>query len=249
MSPYSYDNYFMSYATQASRYSADRVVPILLEALSIKSVLDVGCAAGTWLSVWRSAGVTEVHGVDGAYVDRERLEIPQSEFTSADLCQPISLGRTFDLVQSLEVGEHLLPTASNIFVDQIVKHSNGFVLFSAAPPGQGGEHHINERPYEFWRSLFRNRDYLPFDCVRPLVVNDKSICFWYRLNTILYVRKDRVEELDQQVRNTQIPGGVPIADLSSFSFKIRKELVRHLPYRLQHELARLKARLLPSGRF
>jgi hypothetical protein len=33
------------------------------------------------------------------------------------------------------------------------------VLFSAAPPGQGGEHHVNERTYEFWRGLFARHGY------------------------------------------------------------------------------------------
>lgn len=246
---YAYDNYFISYATQASRYSATRIVPILCDSLQPNSVLDIGCASGTWLSVWRSSGVTDVHGIDGDYVDRQQLEISLADFTSADLSQPISMGRTFDLVQSLEVGEHIDPAASELFVDHIAKHSNAFVLFSAAPPGQGGEHHVNERPYEFWRSLFRHRDFLPFDYVRPLVLNDKSVCFWYRFNTLLYIRKDLVSGLNPLVRNTCIPDGSPIPDLSSFAFRIRKELVRHLPYRVQHELARLKARLLPSGSF
>ena len=239
----------MGYATSASRYSANQLVPILCEALQVQSVLDIGCASGTWLSVWRSAGIVDVHGIDGDYVDRERLEIPPSHFTSADLTQPFSLGRTFDLVQSLEVGEHICPEASELFIDQMVKHSNRFVLFSAAPPGQGGEHHVNERSFEFWRDLFRDRDFLPFDYLRPLVLNDKSVCFWYRLNTLLYVRQDRVSELDPRVLNTKVPDGSPIVDLSSFAFRIRKMLVRHLPYRVQHNLARFKARYLPSGNF
>lgn len=246
---YSYDAQFLSYVMRASRRSAVRLVGILREALPINSVLDVGCASGTWLNVWRSTGVSDVHGIDGDYIDREQLEIPQSDFTSADLSQPISLGRTFDLVQSLEVGEHIPPATSKLFVSQIVKHSNGFVLFSAAPPGQGGEHHVNERPYEFWRSLFRDHSFLPFDYVRPLVLTDKSICFWYRFNTLLYVRKDRIADLNPLVQEVQIQDGSPISDLSTLTFRIRRELVRRLPHQVQHELARIKARIFPGWLF
>ena len=33
------------------------------------------------------------------------------------------------------------------------RHSD-IVLFSAAPPGQGGHGHVNERSYEYWRGEF-----------------------------------------------------------------------------------------------
>src|SRR5262249_17409131 len=149
-------------------------------------------------------GVETIHGIDGDYVDRALLEIPGSAFTCADLSKPVSLGRTFDLVQSLEVGEHIVPEASDIFVDQLIAHSSGFVLFSAAPPGQGGEFHINERSYEFWRALFRTRGFRPLDYVRPLIIEDRSISFWYRFNTLLYARDDLVSSLPLRLRRTQV---------------------------------------------
>lgn len=239
----------MEYSDRSSHYSAAKVIQVLRSVLSIHSVLDVGCAHGTWLKEWQSSGVYDVHGIDGEYVDLSQLAISPSKFTSADLSKPVSLDRTFDLVQSLEVGEHITPDASATFVESIIKHSRGFVLFSAAPPGQGGEFHINERPYEFWRSLFRNYDFLPFDYVRPRVAKDRSVSFWYRLNTLLYIRRDRIDNLHQSLRNTQISAESAIPDLSSLTFKIRKVLVRRLPYRAQHELARLKARFIPSGSF
>ena len=63
----------------------------------------------------------------------------------SNLANPVDLGRKFDLVQSLEVGEHLPKSAADTFVETLVKHGD-VVLFSAASVGQGGHDHINEQP-------------------------------------------------------------------------------------------------------
>src|SRR5215212_7081049 len=146
---YAYDQSFMSYTARSSEYSARRIVPILRQVVPIGSVLDVGCATGTWLRVWQDE-VAEIHGIDGDYVSPSAMEIPPDRFTAKDLSSPVDIGRTFDLVQSLEVGEHIPPEASETFVETITRHARGVVVFAAAMPGQGGEYHINERPLDFW---------------------------------------------------------------------------------------------------
>ena len=45
--------------------SARAVVPFVLELVGPKSVVDVGCGVGAWLSVFREYGVTDVIGIDG----------------------------------------------------------------------------------------------------------------------------------------------------------------------------------------
>jgi len=91
-----------------------------METLPIRSVADFGCAEGVWLAAWKSAGATDVQGVDGPWVDLARLQIDQGDFLSADLTQPINVGdRQFDLVQSLEVAEHLPASAAVTFVEAL----------------------------------------------------------------------------------------------------------------------------------
>ena len=68
--------------------------------------------------------------------------IDADEFRAADLSQPIDLGRRFDVVQSLEVAEHLPSSRASEFIGTLTSH-DPLVMFSAAVPGQGGEHHIN----------------------------------------------------------------------------------------------------------
>jgi SAM-dependent methyltransferase len=246
---HTYDRSFMDYADASSRHSAVRVSRILNSVLSIQSVLDIGCAKGTWLAAWKQAGVAIIHGTDGGYVDQDELIIPKDAFTPADISGPLSLGRQFDLVQSLEVAEHIAESSSAQFVKNLVDHSDGLVLFSAAPPGQGGEFHINEKAYDYWRRKFVAHGFHAFDYVRPLIASDKSISFWYRYNMMLYVRRDRIEALPPEVAATRVEDSKSIRDIAPTAFRMRKALVRILPMAVRNALARSKARILPSGRF
>lgn len=243
---YTYDSQFMDYTTQSSRYSARTIVRVLSNLLQPKSVLDVGCARGTWLDEWRLADVAQIFGVDGDYVEPKQLLIPADCFLAADLSQPIVLNRRFDLVQSLEVAEHIPASAADTFINNLVNHASGAILFSAAPPGQGGEFHVNEQPYDYWRNKFRAHDFEAYDFIRPLIANDKSVSFWYRFNTLLYVRANAAAALLEQVRHTKVADRQPIDDVSPLAFRARKMLVRKLPSPVRQALARVKARMLST---
>ena len=50
---------------------------------------------------------SEVLGLDGNYVDEDALLIARSELVVSNLANPVDMGKKFDLVESLEVAEHL----------------------------------------------------------------------------------------------------------------------------------------------
>jgi len=232
-----YDAGFFDYNDRVAAESAARIVPVVRGLLpEVASVADFGCARGIWLAAWQAAGVDAVCGVDGSYVDCARLRIPEQAFVSHDLAQPLDLGRRFDLVQSLEVAEHLPPATSRGFVRTLTAHGS-MVLFSAAPPGQGGADHINERPYGFWRDLFAAEGYAAFDCLRPKLAQDRELQPWYRFNVFLYVHRDAVPALPQAVRVTEIAAGMPMPDVSPFAYQLRKRVVRLLPGPVQTGIA------------
>jgi SAM-dependent methyltransferase len=246
---HAYDQKFIRYAATSSRYGASKVIPIVLSALDVGSVLDVGCAGGGWLSEWKQAGIADVFGVDGAYVNVADLEIEPERFKAADLSRSFDLARTFDLVESLEVAEHIDAAASDVFVANLVKHAGRFILFSAAVPGQGGEYHVNEQPYDFWRQRFADNGFGAYDFVRPRIAADNKISFWYRYNIILFVRNEHTADLKPVVKATRIPDREPVPDISSGWFKLRKNIVKSLSAKNRDRLARLKARVAPTGRF
>lgn len=228
MSAHSYRSEFFDYIETGSVRSAEIVVPAVRTLLAVGSVLDVGCGRGAWLSEWCRQGVADVAGVDGAYVARERLLIPTDRFRAHDLAQPIDLGRRFDLVQSLEVAEHLAEGAANVFVDNLVRHGS-VILFSAAVPGQGGEHHVNEQPYRYWRDKFLARGYVLFDAVRPLLAGDRRIEPWYRYNLLLFASPSAIGRLTAAAQACRVGDDAEVRDLSPLIYRTRKLLLRTLP--------------------
>jgi SAM-dependent methyltransferase len=181
---------FFDLLTHGTRESARTVVPLVNDLVKPASVLDVGCGTGTWLAEWGRAGVADVAGVDGHYVDQAVLQVPSGRFTPADLKKPLSLGRKFDLVQSLEVAEHLEEPYADTFVESLTSHGDT-VMFSAAIPGQGGTHHVNEQWPSYWAEKFARVGYTAYDVIRPQIWTDPRVLVWYKQNILLFAR-DRV---------------------------------------------------------
>jgi SAM-dependent methyltransferase len=194
-----YGTAFFDEVADGTRESAQVVVPVVKELVRPASVLDVGCATGTWLAEWGRAGIPDLLGIDGDYVDRTALKFPLEQFKPVDLSQPFSLGRRFDLVQTLEVAEHLDEACADTFVDSLARHSDT-ILFSAAIPGQGGTHHVNERWQSYWAEKFRKAGYVGYDVIRPRFWTDSRVQYWYRQNMLLFARGrafgDAVTNLD-----------------------------------------------------
>lgn len=165
--------------------AAEAFLPILFGEIGVpQSVVDVGCGTGTWLSVFKAKGVSKILGVDGSNVDLAQLHIDPSEFRALDLTQPVCLAEKFDLAVCLEVAEHLPEVSSDTLVDSLCRFSDT-ILFSAALPQQGGQNHINEQSFDYWREKFNRRGYLWKDVFRTTIWNDPRIDSWYRQNMFL----------------------------------------------------------------
>ena len=191
-----YASDFYDAFAEGSRASAAEVVPLVLDLVGpVHSVLDVGCGIGTWLTAFAECGVDDLVGVDGPYVNRRQLLVPPDAFVPHDLAEPLQLGRTFDLVVSLEVAEHVPASRADNFVGLLCQHARQAILFSAAPPGQGGKHHVNEQWPSYWIPRFAERGFQAFDAVRPRVWENPRVEWWYRQNSFLFARDAAAERL------------------------------------------------------
>jgi SAM-dependent methyltransferase len=224
-----------------ARRSAHEILSILSQSLSVKRVVDFGCGNGEWLRVWKSLGVPVVLGIDGDFVDRDRLLISPAEFIEHDLKLPLRLGQKFDLVQSLEVAEHLPDTCAESFIETLVAHGRQ-ILFSAATPGQMGIQHINERPLEYWRKKFCQHGFFPFDWIRPKIRNQRSIAFWYRYNLLLYVHESAIGELAEEIQRTRIPDGQALKNIGPWAYRLRCGIMRWLPVAMINRITRFAHR-------
>lgn len=185
MTQTAYNKAFFRDQMDESYRSAAVVLPLLFEHHRPKTIVDVGCGVGSWLRAAIDMGISDVTGLDGDYVDRSLLMIPQDRFRSARLDQPISVPGRFDLAMSTEVAEHLPPERGAGFVADLCKLAD-VVLFSAAIPYQGGTNHINENWAEYWATHFAAQGYVPIDLIRPRVWYDTNVCWWYRQNLLVF---------------------------------------------------------------
>jgi SAM-dependent methyltransferase len=199
-----YNQTFFNDMAGSSESSAVVVVPLLYKMLEPSSVVDVGCGTGEWLAAFQRQGVKDVQGLDGPWVDPAQLSIDATCFRAADLTEPPSLGRRFDLVTSFEVAEHLPERAAVPFVEYLTGLGD-VVAFSAAIPFQGGTSHLNEQWQNYWSELFAARGFAAFDVVRPVIWLNQAVEFWYRQNLIVYMAEERAKELPFEPTDTVLP--------------------------------------------
>jgi SAM-dependent methyltransferase len=176
----------------SSRASAEVVVPIVGDWLEPKSVIDLGCGLGSWLSVWNERGC-DVRGVDGPWIDRTMLAISEANFVVHDFSHPYQPDGTYDLAMSLEAAEHLPEKAGTALVHALTS-SAPVVLFSAAVPGQAGKNHVNCQWPAYWSRLFAGQNFLVIDALRSMIWEDSRVDWWYRQNIMLYVARDHIDK-------------------------------------------------------
>ncbi len=215
-----YDEKFYAGKDQGSYRSAGVVLPLVFSVVAPHSVVDVGCGTGAWLRAADELGAHDYLGYDGAHV--RRLSIPSERFVAVDLGRPLSAGRRFDLAICCEVAEHL-PSASAATLIASLTSLSDVVLFSAAIPGQGGVHHVNEQWPAYWQALFRARNYSAYDFLRPRLWTDDRVEWWYRQNTILYVADSAASRFALPEPTAEVPGMVHPALYES---QLRKRFLR-----------------------
>lgn len=173
--------------------SAREVVPLIINMVHPKSVADVGCGVGSWLSMFLELGIDDVQGFDTDWVPKHMLQIPMERFCEVDLKNPLKVSRTFDLAISLEVGEHLVSSSADVLVDSLVSLAP-IVVFSAAIPLQGGHDHVNEQWQGYWAQRFSKRGYVAIDAIRPQIWQNENVAGWYRQNILMYVKQSKLDD-------------------------------------------------------
>lgn len=201
MTPYS-SSFYGVYRDDSSR-SASAAVPLILELTGARSVVDVGCGIGTWLRAFERAGIDQIVGVDGEYVNREQLLVAPERFVAHDLTRPLrmpgALPESFDLATCMEVGEHLDASDAATLVRTLTSLAP-VVLFSAAIPHQGGTHHVNEQWPGYWAALFEAESYVALDCMRPLLWGEEEVAYYYAQNALVYVAESEMHRFSDVER-------------------------------------------------
>ena len=188
-----------------STESARVTVPLVLDAIGPRSVVDVGCGLGAWLAVFKEGGIDDVLGYDGPWMDRSQLLVAADEFESADLAEPLVASRRFDLALCLEVAHVLDEAVAPQLVESLTSLAD-VVLFGAAIPGQGGLHHVNEQWPRYWAELFGARGYAATDPFRAPLWERADVKWWFAQNTVCFARPDALARLPVLAASECSPG-------------------------------------------
>lgn len=125
------------------------VLDYLIARYRIERMIDVGCGPGAMVALARDKGLI-AWGIDGdPQVAREDIAI--HDYTMGPLGAmnwPLGWYKTVDLIWCVEFVEHV----EEIYQENyLATFQSGRVLYlTAAYPGQGGYHHVNEQPMEYW---------------------------------------------------------------------------------------------------
>lgn len=119
-----------------------------MNELGINSVMDIGCGLGYAAKYFQNGG-SKVLGVEGSDYAIQNSEIKDSVIQHDYTTGPFIPEHKVDLVWSAEFIEHVEEKFSGNFLVSFCSASK-FIMLTYAEPGQGGHHHVNEQPEEYW---------------------------------------------------------------------------------------------------
>ena len=149
-----------------------------------QTLIDLGGGQGAWCAGFLNEGSSKAICIDHPDSLRGELLIPRESFTECDFTAEFPEPETADLALCIEVAEHLPSEKSRMLIDFLTSCSDT-VLFSAAIPGQQGQHHVNCQPPSYWRDIFAEFGYERYDCLRPMLFNSEA-AYWLKQNLFLY---------------------------------------------------------------
>jgi 2-polyprenyl-3-methyl-5-hydroxy-6-metoxy-1,4-benzoquinol methylase len=147
------DQYYRETVESPAVMSAGMICGSVMETFAPRSMIDVGCGTGALLRAFNENGV-KVKGLEYseaglAYCRQRGLDVLKFDLERDNLPE----NARYDVAVSLEVAEHLPERIADKYVGLLARLSN-VVVFTAAPPGQGGQDHVNEQPPAYWLAKF-----------------------------------------------------------------------------------------------
>lgn len=119
----------------------------LVDELEIKSVLDVGCGMGYQMQEFMKY-CDEVYGIDGSEYVSENSPVKDKIFKHDYMVGELETEDRFDLCWSCEFVEHVGEEYRDNFLSTFAFCK--YVAMTHGIPGQGGHHHVNCQPKEYW---------------------------------------------------------------------------------------------------
>jgi len=157
------ETFYLTYTAQVGE-SAHGIVNSIMQHMAPKSLIDVGCGSGEIIDRFRDVGVT-VYGCDYSDAALRICRAKNLNVAKIDLEGDIikSVKWRADVVISTEVAEHIAASCADNYVKLLCRTAERYIVITAATPGQGGTHHINEQPNDYWIEMFKQQGAIFFN--------------------------------------------------------------------------------------
>ena len=105
-----------------------------------------------------------------------------------DLSKEFDLGKKYECVISLEVGEHIPPKFEQTYLDNLDRHCSQCIIISWALPGQGGAGHVNEKDNSYVKNEFKKRGYKSWVEAENHFRNSSTFG-WFKNTIMIFLKK------------------------------------------------------------
>jgi len=176
-----YDSdYYASTVEGPAVSSAEAISQSILLDLRPNTIVDVGCGTGALLEALRRRGC-QVLGLEYSeaalrYCRSRDLDVRKFDLERDTLADD----RTFDVEK---ISGHYVALLARL---------SSVVVFTAAPPGQGGHDHVNEQPPSYWISKFQALGFAYDEELSRLwreSWREKAVvAYWYFQNVMIFRR-------------------------------------------------------------
>jgi SAM-dependent methyltransferase len=140
--------YYQRMTREEAMADAKQFADVVIDEFDPDSVIDLGCGVGRFLKPFADHGI-EITGVEGSEKAIKNAIVPSDRLTQFDLRQPLTAHDKADIVLCIEVVEHLAERSSDT-IAQSIADAGETAIITTARPGQGGKHHENEQPPQYW---------------------------------------------------------------------------------------------------
>lgn len=135
------------YTTADEPSHCPKMFKYIMDTLNIKSVLDVGCGMGYQMQEFIKY-CDEVVGVDGSSYAAQNSPVKGNIFQHDYNIGELETEDRYDLCWCCEFVEHVDMKYVDNFLSTFAFAK--YVAMTHAVPGQGGHHHVNCQPKEYW---------------------------------------------------------------------------------------------------